>query len=119
MQETLIRNEFEAQFIDKSGDVESMWKSLEADLLESGDIVCGWTKGPPSHGGGMTLLLPPLKKSVQLGNGGSKNEYLHAKKVAKRAVYDARRVAEWVRFGEILREDNRTGVQNNKAYVCN
>ena len=24
-----------------------MWKSLEANLLESADTVCGWTKGLP------------------------------------------------------------------------
>ena len=55
LQETSIRNEFVSHFrdksstIDKSGNVESMWKSLEADLLESADTVCGWTKDPPRH----------------------------------------------------------------------
>ena len=48
---------------------------------------------------------------MQLGNVGSKNEYLCAKKAAKKAVYDARRVAEKVRFGEVLRrKNNRTEV---------
>ena len=47
LQKTSIRNEFVSQFrdesstIDKSGGVESMWKSLETDLLESTDTVCG------------------------------------------------------------------------------
>ena len=47
----------------------------------------------------MTLLLRPSKKNAQLGNGGSKNEYLHVKKTAKRAVYDARKIGKQVRFG--------------------
>ena len=39
---------------------------------------------------------------------GSKNEYLRAEEAAKGVVYDAKRVAEQVRFGEVLiREDNR------------
>ena len=55
LQKTPIRNEFVAQFrdkastIDKTGGIESMWKSLEADLLKSADTVCGWTKSPPRH----------------------------------------------------------------------
>ena len=76
LQETSIRNEFIAQFKDKSstiaksGGVESMWKSIEADSLESADTV--WLVCPDieSHGGGMTLLFQLLKKSVQLGNVG-------------------------------------------------
>ena len=46
----------------------------------------------------------------------SKNEYLHAKK----AVYDARRVAEQVRLGKLLRrEDNRSEVFKIVKRVCN
>ena len=43
--------------------------------------------------------------------GGSKQEYLEAKRAAKRAVYDAKRVAEEERFGgELRREDDRAEV---------
>ena len=70
LQETSIRNEFEAQFrensftIDKSGGVESMWKLLGTDLLES--AVCGWTERPPRqlHDGGMTVAATAKEKRV-------------------------------------------------------
>ena len=48
-------------------------------------------------------------------NGGSKNEYLCVKK----AVYNARKVAEQVRFGEVLRrKDNRTEVFKIAKHMC-
>ena len=52
-------------------------------------------------------------------NDDSKNEYLCSKKAAKRAVYDARRVAEQVRLSEVLRrEDNRTEVFKIAKHMC-
>ena len=103
-----------------------MWKSLEADLLESADTVCGWTKGPPKHrvtwwwNDAIAAAVKEKRAAWKCWkNGGSKSEYLRAKKAAKRAVYDARRVAEPVRFGEVLRrEDNRAEVFKIAKHMC-
>ena len=99
LQETSIRNPFVSHIRDKSStidkiwDVESMWKSLEADLLESVYTVCGWTKGPPRHR--VTLrwndIVAAVVKEKRAAwkcwqNGDSKNKYLLAKKAAKSCI---------------------------------
>ncbi len=98
--------------------IEDLWDSLKDDLLATSDAVCGWTKGPPRHR--VTwwcndFVDEAVKEKHRLWKawkkGSSKEEYLEAKRAAKRAVYDAKKIAEEERFRDVLRrEDDRAEV---------
>ena len=106
------------QRVNVEGNVEDLWKSMKEDLLTATDITCGWTKGPPRHrvtwwwNNDVDLVI---KRKRQLWKewkkGGSKEAYIEAKRVAKWAVYAAKKTAEEERFRNILgKEDDRVEV---------
>ena len=118
------RAEFEAHFEQKSGEtsnhdnVEDLWTSLRNDLLAASDEICGWTKGPPRHkvtwwwNADVEMVIKEKRRLWKAWKqGGNKENYLTAKRAAKRAVYAAKKKAEEERFGDVLRrEDHRAEV---------
>ena len=124
LKEEATKVEFLNKFRSKSEElnnrvsVNDIWNSIKSDLLESSDEVCGKTKGPPRHkvtwwwNDNVAQAVEEKRRLFRLWkNGGSKRNYLEAKKAAKRAVYDARKLAEEERFGDVLRrEDDRVEV---------
>ena len=122
LKDDLTKAEFEDHFRSKSedteGNVEDLWSLLKDDLLASADAICGWTKGPARHK--VTwwwndCVDEAVKEKRRLWKawkkGGSKEDYLEAKRASKRAVYNAKRAAEQERFGDVLcREDHRDEV---------
>ena len=107
LRENLHKSDFENRFKNRSeetesgGSVEELWEKLKVDLLGCCDEVCGWTKGPPRHK--VTWwwnenVERATKEKRRLWKawkkGGSREAYIEAKRTAKRAVYEARRLAE-------------------------
>ena len=116
----MFENEFKrlTQVSGQKTGIEAIWKSIKEDLLPSFNIVCDWTKGPPRH---MVILWwndnidTAVKETGKLWKswkqGGSKEDYLEAKRTARRGVYDTKRTAELQRFGNVLRrEDDKAQV---------
>ena len=124
LKDNTTKEEFENLFRDKSGQpvdeatVEDLWTLLKNDLLETSNVTCGWTKGPPRHKVTWwwnnevdTLIRAKRELWKEWKRGGSKEQYLIAKKAARRGVYNAKKRAEEERFGEVLRrEDQREEV---------
>ena len=93
--------------------VEEMWTLLKEDLLASADATCGQTKGPPRHKvtwWWCEQVDAAVKEKRRLWKcwkaGGSKEDYLTAKRKAKKTVYDAKKKAEQERFGDVLRRED-------------
>lgn len=103
---------------DREASVDNLWKLLKVDLLASSDATCGWTRGRPRHrvtwwwnDNVERAVKEKRRRWKSWKAGGSKEEYLEAKRAAKRAVYDAKKAAEEERFGQVLRrEDDRAEV---------
>ena len=122
LQETSIKNEYEAQFrtksftMDKSGVLKAFESHLRlifwnqvilfvAGQKNRSNIVTWWKNDT------VDAAVKEKRAAWKFWhNFASKNEYLRVKKAAKRAVYDARRVAEQVRFGEVLKRENNRKV---------
>ena len=113
-----FEDEFRMKSVDKEGSVEDLWGSLKEDLLASSDTTCGWTKGPPRHkvtwwwNDNVDSAVKEKRRLWKIWkSGGSKQEYLEAKRASKRAVYEAKKLAEQERFGDVeRREDHRAEV---------
>ena len=113
-----FKKEFQrlAQVSSQKTDV-GIWKSIKEDLLASSDTACVWTKGPPNHrvtwrwNDNVDIVKENRRLLKSWKQGGSKEDYLEAKRTARRAVYDAKRAAELKRFGNVLRRrDDRAEV---------
>ena len=122
LKDPALRADFENELHRKTGvdnsevaTVEDLWLSLKEDLLASSDQTCGWTKGAARHrvtwwwNEGVEVAVKDKRKLWKAWKqGGDKEEYLKAKRAAKKAVYEAKKIAEQERFGNILgREDQR------------
>ena len=127
LKDNITKTEFEDLFRTKSftrdgsmedGNVEDLWASFVEDLLTSADTTCGWTKGPPRHkvtwwwNENVEFAVKEKRRLWKIWKtGGSKEEYLEAKRATKRAVYEAKKLAKQERFGDVLRrEDHRAEV---------
>ena len=108
-----FENEFQrlAQVSSQKTGVEDIWKSIKKDLLASSYTVFGWTKEPPRHSvtwwwnNNVDIAVKEKRRLWKSWKqGGSKEDYLEAKRTTRRAVYDAKRTAELERSGNLLRE---------------
>ena len=98
-----------------ASNVDGYWKVLKDSLLAASDDVCGWTKGPPRHketwwwNDKVDDAVKQKRKLWKEWKQGKidKNDYLEAKRKAKRAVYQAKCESERKRFGEIERRDDQ------------
>ena len=121
LKEQVVIEEFQNTFKNKcesssgqDSNVEQLWSSLKDDLLGSTELTCGWTKGAARHrvtwwwNERVDVAVKEKRRLWKLWKkGGSKEEYLEAKRAAKKAVYDAKKIAEQERFGDISRRDDQ------------
>ena len=113
LKDTVVQKEFEQTVSMKCqqipADVESAWESIRNGLLEAADEICGWTRGGcPCHketwwwNNDVDNAVKEKRKGwKQWKNGGTKQEYLKAKKTAKTAVYFTKRDAQTEQFASI------------------
>lgn len=94
-------------------DVESTWNDLKEALLGSCALACGKTKGGPPQRRETWWWDDTVENAIKTKRrlwktwkkGGSKEEYLRAKKSAKAAVYVAKRSSQEHKFGELRGKD--------------
>ena len=110
--------------IDKNGGVESFGSQLRQICWNQLILYVAGQKDRPdieSHGGGMMLLLRPFKKSAQLGNVEKtvvvKTNIYVLRKLPKE-LYTMLRVAEQVRFGEVLRREDIIIIIVLRPFLC-
>ena len=84
-----------------SGGVNEQYTALKDNLLKATDLVCGWTRGQPKHAvtwwwnAEVESAINEKKRLYKMWKkGGSKEEYLVAKRRARRVVYRAKTVAQ-------------------------
>ena len=72
------------------------------DLLGASDSCFGWTKGPPRHkvtwwwNEQVEVAIKEKRRLWKIWKiGGSKDDYLAAKRQAKKAVYEAKKKIDW------------------------
>ena len=121
LRDSNIRNEFETYvnsnytghpLNQESTDVNMVWNKIKNCLLKSVDQVCGWTRGGRVGHTETWWWNEDVNKYIKekrrlwkiWKKGGSKENYQAAKKIAKRAVYNAKKVAQESRFSEINSE---------------
>ena len=100
-------------------DVNEAWAELKSCLLDATDSSCGWTKGGRKRKKETWCRNTDVDKAVNekrkfwkiWQNGGSKEDYLTAKRHAKRAVYIAKKAAQDAKFGNLDRAE-----QKNKLF---
>ena len=98
-------------------DVESCWDSLKDGLLHATDNSCGWTNGPARHEAtwwwNNEVDRANHKKRrlfvEDLGKGGDKEEYLVAKRRARREVDKAKELGQDSLSDVINNADSRGG----------
>ena len=93
---------------DTKPDVEELWSSLKDALLKACENVCGWSKKSPGRKETWwwnDSVNDAIKTKRLLWkkwkHGGSKQEYLVAKRNAKKEVYLARKHSEQQVFGDV------------------
>ena len=87
------------------------WNKVKTCLLNAADQVCSWTRGgrvryaETQWWNDVDQHIKEKRRLWKLWEmGGSKEDYLAAKKYAKRAVYNAKKIAQETRFTEINTE---------------
>ena len=89
--------------------MESIWDYIKHGHLKAADEICGWTRGEcPQQKETWwwsnvvdNIVKEKRKAWKQWKNGGTKEEYLKAKKAAKTAVYFVKRDAQTEQFASI------------------
>ena len=88
------------------------WNNVKSCLLKGVDQVCGWTRGGKARhtetwwwNNEVDQRIKDKRRLWKLWKqGGSKVDYLAVKKIAKKAVYNAKKEAQEARFTEINSE---------------
>ena len=89
-------------------DPDIIWEHLKSSLLNTTEEVCGWTKKRPMRrqtwwwSDAVNSAVKTKRKLWKAWKkGGSKEEYMKAKRDAKRAVYGAKKEAEESKFRDL------------------
>ena len=119
LKEVEARKDFSAdvvhslQYRQKGNSVDDKWKCLKECLLGATDRVCGKTKGPARRSetwwwnDKVSVAIKEKRRLWKVWrSGGSKEDYINAKRKARSEVYAARKLAEEKRFSNILRRDD-------------
>ena len=92
----------------------SRWDLLKSSLLDASNKVCGTTKVPPRKKTSWwwndtveKAILEKRKCCRAWRNGGPKEDYLAAKRIARREVYEAKKV-----INEVNDTANPNGIFN-------
>ena len=112
----VIKSQFEQSFSDKinnntysNSTIEEIWAKLKNTLLETAEEVCGKTKKPLKKretwwwNNEVKNAVCEKRRLWKIWSqkGGSKEEYLIAKRTAKRVVYLAKKAAEVKKFSDL------------------
>ena len=119
LKEEGVRNSFcteimtsENAFNKEEGDLDKCWDVFKQGMTGAADRVCGWTKGPPRHEATWWWndeVDRAIKEKRRLfgiwRSGGSKENYLAAKRRARKEVYKAKRREEEAMADRLERAD--------------
>ena len=122
LRDSAVQKEFEQAVLRKCqdipADIEGLWTSIKNVLLDAADETCGWTRGGcPRHketwwwNSDVDNIIKEKRKAwQQWKKGGSKEDYLKAKKTAKTAVYHAKKDAQTKQFSSINNNSDKTRI---------